>query len=188
MPNSNPGEFFDWVTHGVAHQPDLTVPAFVDHHFELGGIRAPFVIQQFDMSFGSPPPHDANPFSEPLHRLFLDLALDDHVVLFFDTEFRVSQSICQVPVVCTDQEPFGVHIEPSNRAKHNAHIRKIIDDCRPLSGVAECGHDALWLVDQVVQKALRLNRKSVYLDDIGFGVKLVALRGDELVIDLNSAL
>jgi len=54
------------MANGITHQSNLTISTFVDHHFQLGCVGAPLIIQHFDMGLGSPSAHDTNTFTQSL--------------------------------------------------------------------------------------------------------------------------
>jgi hypothetical protein len=106
----------------IAHQANLAVTTFVDHHHEPRSIGTLFVASLFDKCRLSITTENVHSLSQTLNGFVRNIASDDNVIFLLNAELRVSQSVGEVAVICTNDDPLGFFVETSDRSQHHAEV------------------------------------------------------------------
>lgn len=110
------------MSYRIAHQANLAITSFVDHHHEPRSIRTLFVASLFDKCRLSITTENVHALSQTLNGFVRNIASDDNVIFLLNPKLRVSQSVREVAVIGTNDDPLGFFVEASNRSQHHAEV------------------------------------------------------------------
>ena len=166
---------------GVAHLPDLPVPAFPDDDAQVPGaeglhVRGPRLVAV-----------DDDPFLQPIEIVVVWHAEDAGFVDARDAVAGMRQLRGEIAVVGQQQQPLGVVVEPSDRIDVVAHAAQEIDDRLPPLRVGARRDVAARFVEQQIQVARGdLDAAAVDTDVIARRIRLGAELADGGAVDAHA--
>ncbi len=116
-------------------------------------------------------------------------AVYDGAVRLGDVMLRVGQLVEEVTVVGQKDQPFGVGIEPPNRAQHRlaGKVDQVRDQSRGVGVAARADHAARLVQGQVIPTGRRAHDVAVERDLVRRRVDAGAEFGDDLPVDADAA-
>ena len=156
----------------LAHALDLMLPSLVQRELEAAESRSP----RDDPSTGRrrQPVVELDPVAEPGEIVRRRRPFDVGLVDLRDAVARVREPVREIAVVREEEGAGRVDVEPPDRDDPRLGGNEV-DDRSPSVRVARRGDDAVGLVQQQVRERLRLDTRTVDLDDIALphvGVQL----------------
>jgi len=119
---SDTDKLFHFVTNGVKHSPDLLIDPLTKHNPQS---RRSDRMQPRDLGALAIQKNSAQKF---LCVFAVPLSIQRHLVFLFDLEPWMSEPLCQIAIVCQQEQSFTLCVEPADIEQARKLWRQQIED------------------------------------------------------------